>query len=238
MEHLIHPNYLIKHFQGSASVSGNATLIESMRQIKLSRPVQGLPADEEYFADVYEVELVVNHSTGSYSIENFWRRTNSSNLLGNSQDIDPNYFDVSMHDVTNTGATMRGYIYHLLEDDNGNPLDHWIPFDLNGTAEFGYSLHLHDPSASLGESVTRSGVVELYPNPGESAQYLRFFTDKPARAYVKLVDITGRTVKEVFTGEVQNGTRIETDISGLSNGVYFYHVKMADEVYVLKALKI
>jgi len=74
-----------------------------------------------------------------------------------------------------------------------------------------------------------------YPNPFNPTTTIEF--SLPARSSVRLalVDMLGRTVREITTGDYTAGThKVTLDASGLASGVYFYKLQANNFVDVKK----
>ena len=81
-----------------------------------------------------------------------------------------------------------------------------------------------------GEDVPGTGALQLrsWPNPFNPSTTIAFNAAQQGQAQVRVYDIRGRLVQEVFDGTAHAGeNRIAWDATGLPSGVYLARVKMA-----------
>ena len=80
--------------------------------------------------------------------------------------------------------------------------------------------------------------IHLAPNPAESFQQVVITTEKPENMTIQLFDLSGRLVRDVFSGEVEAGEQSFTvDLTGLKSGTYVCKVLTDNNMYHLKAIK-
>lgn len=79
---------------------------------------------------------------------------------------------------------------------------------------------------------TLDAKVELYPNPAQDLATLKIVTEKSRKTItIKLVDIaTGKTIKDVFAGEIFNTKFLHIDISDLASQTVLVVITSGDEV--------
>ena len=79
--------------------------------------------------------------------------------------------------------------------------------------------------------------IDLYPNPTQGEATLTYTLETETDVVIRLTDVTGRVVKNVFTGRLDAGTHstIE-DFSELPTGLYFYNMNMGGKVMNYKLL--
>lgn len=78
---------------------------------------------------------------------------------------------------------------------------------------------------STAEVVSHYDLAQNYPNPFNPSTVIRYSLPFDSRVSLKLYDILGRQVAELFKGERQSGTyefRLNMQQYGLSSGVYLY----------------
>ena len=125
--------------------------------------------------------------------------------------------------------TVRVKAYETMDTTCNNPGDSVsasTPFTVTGavsvdreTPERGFSIH-------------------LAPNPAESFQQVVITTEKPENMTIQLFDLSGRLVRDVFSGEVEAGEQSFTvDLTGLKSGTYVCKVLTDNNMYHLKAIK-
>ncbi len=68
-----------------------------------------------------------------------------------------------------------------------------------------------------------------YPNPFNPVTTIMYKVLKPGYVTLRVYDITGRMIKELFTGYRTTGTYpVEFNSTGISSGVYFYRMSSGD----------
>jgi hypothetical protein len=81
-----------------------------------------------------------------------------------------------------------------------------------------------DPTFTSVQDIKGNTQISLLPNPATSSFSVLANMDEQAISGISISDMTGRSVKEITTGE---GTK-NIDVSYLSNGIYLIAVKMDD----------
>lgn len=84
-----------------------------------------------------------------------------------------------------------------------------------------------------------SGVeqLEVYPNPFQNEAFLTLAIAKPEKVALELLDITGRTVSQIFSGiQSQNKMNYKIEKQNLSVGIYFIKAKVGDHQIVKKVI--
>jgi len=77
------------------------------------------------------------------------------------------------------------------------------------------------PTAVNSLSVTPQK-FELYPNPAYETCKVKYVLDQSGEVSIDLFDVTGKLVKQVYSGQTENGLRVLTfDCSDMPQGVYF-----------------
>ncbi len=81
--------------------------------------------------------------------------------------------------------------------------------------------------------------ISICPNPTSGTQTISFKTrNKNEIININLVDITGETLKNIYSGKnFSSNFKIQSDISELCNGIYFYKIQVGDETYHSKIIK-
>jgi hypothetical protein len=70
-----------------------------------------------------------------------------------------------------------------------------------------------------------------YPNPFNAQTTIRFIVSEPQNVQLTIYDLLGRQVEVIIDEHMQAGAHAVTfDASGLSSGVYFYHLRAGDRV--------
>ncbi len=106
--------------------------------------------------------------------------------------------------------------------------------DFNGDYEY---------SEVIAIDVNRIGkaYVKLIENPVSSAMMIEIFTEDRAVADIKLFDLNGRLITNAFDSNAKlarGKNRIEADAASLLVGQYILLVKMAEERFIKKVIKL
>jgi hypothetical protein len=87
------------------------------------------------------------------------------------------------------------------------------------------------PPLKLGESVTASGDVEVFPNPASDIATISFSLDEPSSVMIRLMDMNGKVMREIANAIYLEGThQVSFTSSQQSAGVYLLQVIKNDEV--------
>ena len=79
----------------------------------------------------------------------------------------------------------------------------------------------------------------VYPNPTQGVLNINFeLANSAASTQIKLVDIKGRTVKQIAEDFVGRGfNRAQVDITNLPTGIYFLTIQSGDSVITKRVVK-
>ncbi|MDX5348932.1 MAG: T9SS type A sorting domain-containing protein, partial [Hymenobacteraceae bacterium] len=81
-------------------------------------------------------------------------------------------------------------------------------------------------------SVQNNGNFKLFPNPFTTATTLQYKTETPGNVTVRIFDMQGKLVKEVFNKAVAAGEhQLEIDGSSYSAGMYICEVNLNNQLY-------
>jgi hypothetical protein len=90
---------------------------------------------------------------------------------------------------------------------------------------------------SVGATPLRFELSQNYPNPFNPTTTIEFSLPARSNVHLVLVDMLGRIVREIATGEYAAGThRVTLDASGLASGVYFYKLQANSFIDVKKLI--
>lgn len=250
MEQVDKDDYLLKHFGSDAfpftptfeAFSTNDT-IQFTERHGTDDDVWFLP-DHNYIVNTYRITATVEHSIiPGQEIIASWERHSSSNpfaLFDENNEIEPRE-RVELLSVTDTEAELEGYIYEV-KDSTGAFIS-WVPFgpdDPENPFYLAYSLLIEDTVAFAGNDENKlNNSLQVFPNPTKDVQSIVVTMDQPIDGSIRLVDVQGKVVLNIFEGTVQAGeTYFDVDLSKLPSGVYFYMVTInEDEVYQYKVIK-
>ncbi len=105
-----------------------------------------------------------------------------------------------------------------------------------------YQLHLIDVSGNVLETQTVSLFLDhispkFLPNPTMERTYLTFWQEKAASISLTVFDVAGKKVKAIEHSAPQGHNTIAVDFNGLPAGLYFYRLRLGEEVYEGKLVK-
>ncbi len=97
----------------------------------------------------------------------------------------------------------------------------------NNQALFGYQTDV-----AIGNS------MKIFPNPFKSHATIEFTSTVDGDAAIDLLDLTGRTIKQVFRGTVEAGhlNNVEVEAGELPTGIYFCRMRLADGAMITKKI--
>ena len=108
-------------------------------------------------------------------------------------------------------------------------------FDINQSAYVTFAAAT--PYDGFGAPPSEFALYQNYPNPFNPTTTIRFDLPEDTHAYMDIYDILGRRVRILLDEEMAAGTHSLTfDATGLASGVYFYRMKIKDEVKTQKML--
>jgi len=198
-------------------------------------------AKGQYSVIAYQIDATVSHNLPtSDSIVAYWPRPSSSNLLPlfDSNDKLLPRERIAIDSLDQNYAYLRGYVYQV-KDLLGNPLG-WWPFDTAFQVQLEYTILRHNPSFTVGvkDVPNKSSWVTLYPNPTNHHQTIRINSDKAQNLEITLIDLMGRRIKTVYRGRsIAGNNSITSDVSALPLAIYFYEVKLGNEITHIRFVK-
>ncbi|MFH2095782.1 MAG: T9SS type A sorting domain-containing protein [Bacteroidota bacterium] len=143
--------------------------------------------------------------------------------------------------------------YEIVVDMPGIPLisSHHFTVTATNTQFTGYDFYvdtvisrltgigIYADTTNINNSVEThiSGItVSVYPNPFADNVNIDYRLDNSTDVSLELIDVNGRTVKEMVSMEQQSGEH-HYEISGLDAGIYYVVLKTGHTCYVKKILK-
>ncbi|HOZ87470.1 MAG TPA: T9SS type A sorting domain-containing protein, partial [Bacteroidia bacterium] len=148
-----------------------------------------------------------------------------------------NTFNYSAFPSTNALSAYIGiYFSGTAVDGQG------ITIPQTGTWAIVDDLQLVAPTTTfvaIRENALNVNVEQIYPQPASEMVYMVYSLRESSASYLHLMDITGKVVKTIFTGEKQTPGRYkaELDMRELAQGVYFAKLTVGSEVRVSKIIK-
>jgi len=119
---------------------------------------------------------------------------------------------------------VSGYVYEVFDMQN-NALGWWPRNYTDPDFNMGYSLLVSDTTINLEmkEQISQNHKMTIYPNPTNGIQYINVIADQPLNGQIRLLDINGRLVKDIYTGIFNEGENyFSIDLSNLAKGLYVY----------------
>jgi hypothetical protein len=94
------------------------------------------------------------------------------------------------------------------------------------------------PTSTRKKFTVGNNSVSLFPNPTHGIQTLSIISEKPQNLDVRIYDVTGRMVKEVYSGKIGQGKEAFTaNLQDLTPGVYLYKIVLGEEIIYSKIIK-
>lgn len=94
-----------------------------------------------------------------------------------------------------------------------------------------WNKNSHFSSLSIAENNPFLSSISIFPNPSNTTQTIQFHNQTDSHAVIHLVDLAGERIDCVFEGVLSEiDYSIETDLSNLKSGVYFYQIQIGSEI--------
>ena len=224
------PNFLVQHYQFSTSANV-ATLAGFHEKVCLEQSLFSLPVGVTN-VNRWQITANTGHVLPSgYGLVTGWSRGSGSNTIGLTSGATaicgasivnfylPAEHDAELNAFSPTGATMTGYIYELL-DASFNTVG-WWPYDTTGTAQFAYTLYLHNPTVGINET-EQPIPFNIFPNPSNNSVTIQFSNNLEGNTTIALYDVTGQLIKTIANGKnYTSGQTVNFSVAELSSGFYF-----------------
>jgi len=240
------------HINSEVSLpSGSISLILGNTPVKLkerARTQSGVLLDRKtYYGNAYKITKNIGFALDD-SIVGYWERPSSSftfpPLEGDS--LIP-HEKIRIESISNTGATVSGYVYELYDSAVNNWV--WLPFDTTDAkaANFAISIITGDSIQSPWDSIINSNVtinndfssLNIYPNPTTNYLVVEASSNCPNDVKIDLFDMNGKEIKDIFTGRLDSsGKKIVCDMTAFEQGVYFISLQTYCDKKFLKLIKL
>lgn len=92
-----------------------------------------------------------------------------------------------------------------------------------------YSIVPLSATASINENLAEKMNLEVYPNPAKDNLTIRFNADNGVEDQIKLVDLTGKTVKVIANGFSKGLNTFNVNVSDLPEGMYILEFIVGSE---------
>ncbi|MEO8146344.1 MAG: T9SS type A sorting domain-containing protein [Bacteroidia bacterium] len=90
---------------------------------------------------------------------------------------------------------------------------------------------------AINDFINNHNGIIVYPNPFSTTTTLSFHLEKTGNVTVTIYDVTGRKIKNVFTGKLSSGIQeIKIDSKDLGKGIYFCEVKTISKSFKTKTI--
>lgn len=97
-------------------------------------------------------------------------------------------------------------------------------------------MHSYNLSPAGLEEITEIAGT-LYPNPAGDQAWLHLDTNLDGKGTILLFDLNGRMIREVYSGPLMAGDRIQLDLSGITQGLYILNIRGTNVNSMLKLIK-
>ncbi len=193
-----------------------------------------------YYADVYEVQVSINHNLPSNYVvsDHFWVRHSSSSLFG--EYISAGFYDPVEHveivSSSSTAITLRGYAYYVKSEDCS--FEDWITGEPK-MAQWNYSLIACEDMIIETDELTKE-TLKVFPNPTSDLLYFQSnLISEISELAFSLYDFSGKEI--MLTSQLQilkeNGI-IQLNINDFPQGIYFAVVTSGDKTISTKFTKL
>jgi Secretion system C-terminal sorting domain len=258
------PSNSVRHFgttDGVSSVSWTVSNVYTNLEMQLlenytpdNQPNTIFVGSNFYKVNVYKYDAVLTNSLSSGErIVDKWARSSSSTGLEGLKDFNnPNYpptlipherviLNSLNHNTTTNNITcnMTSYVYQVFDNVTNAFLGYW-PFDPSDDhPQFEFTvLTTKSPTSVIQESTEVNYPILVFPNPTNTNNTISFSSNKIQEIDVTLFDIQGKLIRQVYSGNTSVGLNtIDSNFKYLSNGVYFYRVKIGTNNQYVKFVK-
>lgn len=230
------PNYQLLHFE--------ATFDESDLQLVGDNETVQIPivsgedlslSEGTYIVDRYVIEEQVSFTSPvNYLATSSWSLPERSNCFpdlhvdGNDSFLFLDEFsEVSDQSSLSNGLlTLKGYVYHIISDDQGNPIDLWSPSP--STYTMPYSVHFTD-NTPIPVNETALAEIAIFPNPFNDVVNIQGLGSHQPSRY-EIYGVEGALVRSGYcSGSIGLGQ--------LSRGLYIIRIESNGTWFTKKILK-
>lgn len=233
------PSFAVEHY--TAQFQANlASLQNSNINITLNNdyPVLGI-TEGSYQADVYHIVQATNHNPSLPGLLGFWTRNSSSTpagpIVSGAIDLESN---ISLTNVTMTGAVVSGYIYHFtFKNTQNQAMNFWYPCDTTGIVDLAYTLHTTNVPLFVDEKSERNGNYLIYPNPTNNKLFIHQRYSNKTKVKLNVYDNLGRMFQQIT---LDNNGESDAEISTIEwpVGIYLLSLQEPDgREYTFKVIK-
>ena len=242
-------DYILAHFgtdafpfTPSTSVYSTGDTVTLSERYENEDGIWFLP-DVPFVVNTYQLTTTAEHSIiPGQTIIASWPRHSSSNFfaLFDDENVIIPRERIELNSVSETEAVMTAYYYEVFDLD-GTPLGWWPTStdDPDYLMNMAYSLLIQDTVVTVGIDEDGANMMNIYPNPSSTQQTIVLSIDQPIEGSIRLIDMNGKVVLNVFDGVLPEGeNRFDVSIEHLESAMYFYTLTVSDgNVYQYKIMK-
>ncbi len=118
-----------------------------------------------------------------------------------------------------TGGTQSGTVRATAANTCGNT-----------TKTLAITLGCRESEDNIADGTTDDASLSVYPNPAHTVLNVAFTGTMKNTVNIRLVDMTGRIVKDVFLNAAAGLNTQQIDVSTLSKGLYLLQVEAPDKM--------
>lgn len=108
--------------------------------------------------------------------------------------------------------------------------------DANGCSSF-VTKNVSITKTGLADAFSTKHKLEVYPNPFKNSVKVDYVTTERSVVKIGLYDISGKLVKEVYTGEQQAGMQqVQVHLDERASGVYLLKIQISNQVKTMKLI--
>lgn len=228
------PAFYVKH----SGVGGNPVqTVTSNMQVNITSNMYGIMAGQ-YLADRY---LITNNFTDIFgsneTVIDHWKTYNSSNGVSASTNItgisDYNYSATIVSNTANVSTST--YCWHIIENNNGDPLDIWIPAPPD-QIETTYSLYVANLQYAGIDEEKFSVYFDVHPNPTSDLLTISYLSSEMQQLDFEIIDAIGKIVN--VNSIIESGMNyITIDISQLPKGLYICSLNSGQQIISKRFIK-
>lgn len=264
--HFIHqPERTVWHFSNVTlpTLSGGFELLDTGIIVKINEPVTFYsqpnnlddtivsPAYQDldtgiYKMDIYKFSEWMRHTMpATDSIIAYWP-LHSQTQTWNSHVYDTvnemNYLQpyekAYIDSLNKDSALLSGYYYKVYNAQTGTFI-RWLPSAPADEPRLSYSVLTNDNSY-IPTSIKNEEAIKtrLYPNPSNEVSYLSVVTDVPENVSIKMYDIIGRNVMDIYSGIIDKSRSFDLQTRNLQRGIYIIGIETGAGIKSLKLSKL